>query len=376
MFDVIVLGLGGMGSAAAAHLAARGKRVLGLERFTPAHDRGSSHGGSRIIRQAYFEDPAYVPLVLRAYELWEDLEKDSAEPLYLRTGGLMVGRLDSQLVQGSLRSAREHGLKHELLDANEIARRFPATSPRDYEVALFEAPAGVLFPEACVRAHLRRASALGAELRFDTELTSWQATPGGGVAASTAAGERFEVERLVICAGAWLQQLASDLRLPLRVERNVMHWFQPRLRPELFDPDRLPVYIVDRSRRFMLYGFPSIGKTGVKAAFHHSEIYTTPQDLDRDVAAHEVEAVREALAEWLPAGAGKHLASAVCMYTLTPDEHFLIGQHPSEPAVIIAGGFSGHGFKFCGVVGEVIADLAVEGATRHPIELFSPTRFA
>ncbi|MDQ6767970.1 MAG: FAD-dependent oxidoreductase, partial [Candidatus Eremiobacteraeota bacterium] len=157
MYDVIVLGLGGMGSAAAAHLSARGKRVLGLEQFTPAHDRGSSHGNSRMIRQAYYEDPAYVPLLLRAYALWADLELDSDEPLYLRTGGLMVGRLDSELVQGSLRSAREHNLKHELLEAGEIMRRYPATNPREAEVAVFEEPAGILFPEACIRAHLKRA---------------------------------------------------------------------------------------------------------------------------------------------------------------------------------------------------------------------------
>ncbi len=375
MYDDIVVGLGGMGSAAAAHLAARGRHVLGLEQFTPAHDRGSSHGYSRIIRQAYYEDPAYVPLILRAYELWANLEKSSDEPLYLRTGGLMVGKEDSELVQGSLRSAREHGLKHELLDAKEIMRRYPATAPRDNDVALFELPAGILFPEACVTAHLKLATTLGAELRFTTEVMSWQETPNG-VSVSTANGERFEAQRLVLCAGAWLQQVAADLDLPLRVERNVMHWFQPKSHPELFGPGRLPVYILDRQQRFMMYGFPDVGGAGLKAAFHHSEIYTTPQELDRTVAPAEIEAVSSALAEWLPAGVGNHLASVVCMYTLTPDLHFVIGLHPHAPNVVIAGGFSGHGFKFCSVVGEVLADLAIDGTTRHPIELFSPMRFS
>jgi sarcosine oxidase len=374
MYDAIVLGLGGMGSAAAAHIAARGKRVLGVEQFTPAHDRGSSHGNSRMIRQAYFEDPAYVPLLLRAYELWADLEKDNAEQLYLRTGGLMVGNMDSELVQGSLRSAREHGLKHEVLNANEMVRRFPATAPRESEVALFEEPAGVLFPEACVRAHLQRATRFGADLRFETEVASWQTT-AAGVTVTTGSGERFDAERLVICAGAWLQQVAAELNLPLRVERNVMHWFQPRSHLDLFSPNRLPVYILDRKQRFMLYGFPDLEYAGIKAALHHSEIYTTPQELDRTVAPHEVEAVRQALADWLPAGAGNHLGSSVCMYTLTPDLHFIIGVHPHEPNVIIAGGFSGHGFKFCSVVGEILAELAIEGATFNSIELFSPTRF-
>ncbi len=178
----------------------------------------------------------------------------------------------------------------------------------------------------------------------------------------------------MLCAGAWLAPLVADLHLPLRVERNVMHWFEPSSQPELFAPDRLPVYILDRGERFMLYGFPSVGGSGIKAAFHHSERYETPQTLDRSTTQAEAEAVRASLARWLPQGAGRHLAAVVCMYTLTPDLHFLIGLHPQEPAVVIAGGFSGHGFKFCSVVGEVLADLAVEGATRHPIELFSPRR--
>ncbi|MDQ6768066.1 MAG: N-methyl-L-tryptophan oxidase, partial [Candidatus Eremiobacteraeota bacterium] len=261
-------------------------------------------------------------------------------------------------------------------EAGEIMRRYPATNPREAEVAVFEEPAGILFPEACIRAHLKRATSLGADLRFETEVRSWQARSSGGVEVTIASGERFEAERLIICAGAWLQRIAQELNLPLRVERNVMHWFSPRVRPELFGPDKLPVFIVDRKQRFMLYGFPSVFGSGIKAAFHHSEIYTTPDELDRTVAAHEVEAVREALAQWLPAGAGKHIASAVCMYTLTPDLHFIIGLHPHEPNVIIAGGFSGHGFKFCSVVGETLADLAIEGATFNSIELFSPSRFA
>ncbi len=374
MYDAIVLGLGGMGSAAAAHLAARGKRVLGLEQFTPAHDRGSSHGSSRMIRQAYFEHPDYVPLVLRAYELWHDLEKHSDEPLYLATGGLMVGRENSELIQGSLRSAREHNLEHELLTAADIVSHFPATAPRDTEVAVYEKPAGILFPEACIRAHLKRATMLGAELRFETAVARWQAGKND-VEVTLANGESHHAASLVICAGAWLSQVAADMDLPLRVERNVMHWFQPRSNPELFGPDRLPVYIIDRGQRFKLYGFPDVEYAGVKAAFHHSDRFTTPQELQRTVALTEVDAVSNALSEWLPRAAGNPLASVACMYTLTPDLHFVIGRHQKHANVIVAGGFSGHGFKFCSVVGEVLADLAVDGHSRHSIELFSPTRF-
>jgi len=374
MWDAIVLGLGGMGSAAAAHIAARGKKVLGLEQFTPAHDRGSSHGSSRIIRQAYFEDPAYVPLLLRAYELWHDLETQSDEPLYLRTGGLMVGPTDSVLVQGSLRSAREHGLDHELLSAADIARRFPATAPRDGEVAVFEKPAGILFPEACVRAHLKRATADGAELRFGTPVDAWRADEGS-VEVTLVSGERCRAEHLVVCAGAWLPRLAADMELPLLVERNVMHWFQPTSHPELFGPDRLPVYILDRGQRFMLYGFPDVAKAGIKAAFHHSDQFTTPQELNRTISTAEIDKLRAALVQWLPDGGGKHLAAAVCMYANTPDLHFVIGRHPRHHNVIVAGGFSGHGFKFCAVAGELLAELAFDGTSSKPIYLFSPQRF-
>lgn len=373
VYDAIVIGLGGMGSAAAAHLASRGQRVLGLEQFTPLHDRGSSHGETRIIRKAYFEQPAYVPLLQRAYELWLELEGHNAGALYLKTGGLMVGKPDSPLVQGALYSARAHALAHEILDAAQLRRRYPATRPDKAEIALFEEPAGILFPEACVRSYLDRAAYHGAELRFQTEVAGWQPLESGAEV-TTGAGERFSAERLIVTAGAWLGALMADLALPLRVERNVVHWFDPAAEAQLFAPAALPVYILDRAGHPMLYGFPDVG-SGIKAAFHHSQVYVAAQDVDRRVRAGEVQSVREALTRWLPDGNGAHRASSVCLYTLTPDEHFLVGFHPKHPSVIIAGGFSGHGFKFCSVIGEVVADLACAGRTPHPIELFDLERF-
>ena len=226
-----------------------------------------------------------------------------------------------------------------------------------------------------MRAHLKSAVTSGATLLFETSVASWKSQAHGGVEVTLTGGERYEAGSLVICAGAWLSQVATDMDLPLRVERNVMHWFAPASQPELFTPDHLPIYILDRDQRFMLYGFPDVDQAGLKAAFHHSLIYTTPEELDRSVTAQEVESLREALAQWLPEGAGRHLGSVVCMYTLTPDLHFVIGRHPHDRNVIVAGGFSGHGFKFCSVMGEVLADLVTDGATKHPIDLFSPQRF-
>ncbi len=375
VYDRIVLGLGGMGSAALCQLAGRKQRVLGLEQFHPSHALGSSHGGSRIIRQAYFEDPSYVPLLLRAYELWDDLAQATQREFFVQTGGLMAGRPDCDVVAGSTRSALEHGLAHELLDPDQIRRRFPALRPRHDEIALFEAKAGLLFPEECISAHLQKAVATGAEARFGVKVTGWRITPEGLVVVQTDSGE-VAAEGLVITAGAWLGQIAPDLGLPLQVERNVMHWFEPKANAEHFGPDQLPIYIVERPECTPFYGFPNIGGGGIKIGLHHSKNVTTIASLDRAVANPEVAEMREILAGWMPDGAGRSIRSAVCMYTNTPDENFVIGQHPLHPQVVLAGGFSGHGFKFCSVVGEVLADLALTGTSRHEIDLFRPDRFA
>ncbi|MDQ6823839.1 MAG: N-methyl-L-tryptophan oxidase [Candidatus Eremiobacteraeota bacterium] len=373
MYDSIVVGLGGMGSAAAAHLAQRGRRVVGFEQFAAVHDRGSSHGKTRIIRQAYYEDPAYVPLLLRAYELWHELEQRVGQTLYVRTGGLMVGLPSSAIVAGSERSAREHDLGYEVLDANDIKRRFPTMRPRPEEVGVFEVPAGMLFPERCVRAHLDWAASAGADLRFNSPVIEWGVSRGA-VFVRTAAGDLIEADSIVLCQGAWLRHASGAYALPVRAERNVMHWFEPHA-AHAAELQALPVYIVDRAGNPPLYGFPYIPGEGIKAAFHHSGVYTTPEELQRIVDPIEIETVRIALHEWLPDASGPHVASAVCMYEMTPDEHFLVGVQPDAPNVIIAGGFSGHGFKFCSVMGEIIADLAMQGKSKHPIGLFDPWRF-
>lgn len=375
MYDVIVAGLGGMGSAAARHLAGRGKRVLGLERHTPAHDRGSSHGASRIIRQAYFEGAEYVPLLLRAYELWERLERESGRDLLTLTGGLMVGRRDGELVPGSLASAEEHGLPYELLEAAEIRDRFPTFSPTPDTVALFEERAGFLRPEESVRAHLERAASSGAELRFEEPVLSWEAPASGDrVRVETREGI-YEAERLVISPGAWAPQLLSDLGVPLEVERQVMFWFEPEGDRGLFEPDRFPIFICEPDDGKIFYGVPDGLHGGVKAAFHHVDgAACTPETLDRRVRSEEVSAIRERLAAHVPALAGRCMEARACMYTNTPDLHFVISLHPDYPQIAIACGFSGHGYKFCSVVGEILADLATEGSTRHPIDLFAPAR--
>lgn len=365
-----------MGSAAAYHLASRGRRVLGLEKHTPAHDQGSSHGESRIIRQAYFEGAEYVPLVLRAYELWERLEKESGEDLMSLVGGLMIGRRDGELVSGSVASAEEHGLPYEILDSSEIQSRFPVFAPDNETVALYEERAGFLRPERSVRAHLDRASSLGAELRFEEPVVSWEASTSADRVRVTTTGGVHEAERLVISPGAWAPQLLADMRLPLRVERLVMHWFEPKDGIGPFLPERLPIWIWEPDDGNRFYSFPLVDEErGVKAAFYRAgSVSCDPKTIDREVGEQETEFLRNYLAEYVPALAGRSLKAKTCMYTNTPDQHFVLSQHPEHPQVSVACGFSGHGFKFCSVVGEILADLATEGSTSHPIDLFSPDR--
>jgi sarcosine oxidase len=368
MLDAIIIGLGGMGSAAAFHLSRRGRKVLGIERFSPAHDLGSSHGKSRIIRQAYFEGAEYVPLLTRSYELWEDLERESGESLMEMTGALMLGPPESDVIAGSRMSARKHSLPHEMLDAKEVVRRYPYFSPAPETVALFEKRAGFLRPEATINAHLDLAAKHTADLRFEETVGSWEASEAS-VKVTTDSGE-YEAERLVVAAGAWSGGMLPDMNLPLRVERRVMHWFEPTETP---DPSP-PVFLWAPEGEEVFYAIPD-SPGAMKAAFHYVGEESEPDELDRNVGDDEVAKIHECLGRYAPGLAGRHVESSACMYTNTPDSHFVISTHPEHPNVCVAAGFSGHGYKFCSVVGEIIADLATEGETKHPIGLFDPARF-
>jgi sarcosine oxidase len=377
MFDVIVLGLGGMGSAAAYHLAARGQRVLGLDRYGAAHDCGSSHGGSRIIRQAYYEHPQYVPLVQRAYELWEALERDSGTSLLYLTGGLVIGPPGSSVVEGTIRSANQHQLPHEILSAVELRRRYPAFRPRPDDTAVFETRAGFLRPESAVQAHLHLAAKNGADLHFEEPVLQWTASPGGGVRVTTSLGA-YEAGHLIVAPGAWAPDILRDLQIPFDVRRQVMCWFQPIGTTDSFLPGQFPIYIYDVDGTDVFYGFPATEGPahGVKAAMHTPGERCTADTINRDTSEADASTLRRYLSTFLPELNGPLLKASTCLYTLTPDEHFVIGPHPEHPQVSIAAGFSGHGFKFTPVVGEILADLATEGRSSHPIQFLAPTRFS
>jgi sarcosine oxidase len=356
--DVVVVGLGGVGSAAAAVLARRGLRVLGLDRHPPVHDQGASHGETRIVRTAYFEGAAYVPLLRRAYELWDELG------LLHRTGGLFLGARGSRVLEGSLATAQAHSLPHELLDAAEVAGRFPALRLPPDTVALFETDAGWVPPEAAVAAQLERAAAAGADLRHGEPVLSWSAGPDG-VRVRTPAGTHT-AGSLVLAPGRWAPELLPDLPVPLVVEPRVMHWFAPPGGTAAFE--HLPVWIWECADGTTAYGAPPAAGPdgGVKAALHHS-----PR---RPPAQWPVEEVAALLAPLLPGLGGRVLRSVDCTYTLTPDHDPVVGPHPAAPSVIVACGFSGHGFKLTPVLGEVLADLATTGRTDYDLALFDPLR--
>lgn len=374
-YDAIVVGLGAMGSSAAFQLAKRGLRVLGLEAFTPAHQLGSSGGLSRIIRLAYFEHPAYVPMLRAAWAGWHELESQTGAELLLETGGLYAGRRGSDVLEGSVRSAREHDLPHTLLDADEVSERFPALHLDADMQALHEPLAGLLYPERCIETHLELARQAGAELHFEERVRGWTGHGDQGPLHVMTGTADYDASRLIITAGAWLPELARELDLPLTVERNVLFWFDPVSTPEVLTPDRLPVYIVELDDEHAFYGFPLLPDQGVKVARHHGGRPTTPEHVDREASAADEAPVREFMQRYLPAAAGRRRDGRVCMYTNTPDNHFIIDTHPEDPRVVIASPCSGHGFKFSNVIGRIAADLAIDGGTEFDIGFLSLARF-
>jgi sarcosine oxidase len=373
-YDVIVAGVGAMGSAAAYQLARRGRRVLGLERFDIPHAMGSSHGVNRIIRLAYFEHPLYVPLLRRAYELWRETEATFGEQLLHVTGGLDAGPPDGRVVSGSLAACREHGLAHELMDARETARRFPAYRLAEGHVANFQADAGFVMSERAIVAHVAMALAAGAEIHGREALTGWEPTAGGGVRVTTARGT-YEAERLILSTGAWIGDHVPELTRLAVAERQVLGWFQP-LKPAPFALGAFPVSIVE-TRFGSCYQFPVFGVPGFKIGlYNHLKESGHADALSREPTRADEDALRAVVREVFPDADGPTLALRCCLFTNTPDEHFVVDTLPGLPQVIVASPCSGHGFKFASVMGEVLADLATTGHSMHDLSLFRLARFA
>jgi sarcosine oxidase len=372
-YDAIVLGVGGMGSATVYQLARRGRRVLGLERYDIPHAMGSSHGLTRIIRLAYYEHPSYVPLLRRAYELWDEIERAAGEQLLYRTGSIDAGPPDSRCFAGSLESCQIHGLPHEVLSSEQLTARFPGYRlPADFR-AVFQPDGGFLLSERCIVAHVLAAIEAGAEVHGREQVVAWEPR-GSGVVVRTDR-DTYTADRLVVTAGPWAATLVDELGGLATPERQVLAWLQPR-RPELFQPATFPVFNLFADEGHF-YGFPVFAVPGFKLGrYHHLEEQTTADTVDRECHARDEAPLRAFAERYFPDAAGPTMALKVCMFTNSPDEHFIIDLHPAYPQVSIAAGFSGHGYKFCSVVGEIMADLAEHGGTGHHLGMFRLGRFS
>jgi sarcosine oxidase len=372
-YDAIVLGVGGMGSATLYHLARRGHRVLGIEQFSLGHEFGSSHGVTRIIRLAYAEHPSYVPLLRRSYQLWREMEQTAAERLLFITGGLDIGAPESEMVVGSLRSCIEHEIPHQTLDAAEMSRRFPGYRLPSGMVGVYQSDGGFVLPERSIVTHIMAAQSLGAEVHGCERVQSWREA-GAGVEVQTDR-DVYQASRLIITAGPWAAQAVPALRTLAVPERQVMIWAQP-LRPELFAADVFPIFNM-AAPEGRYYGFPVYSVPGFKMGkFHHRSEQVDPDHMNRDCDREDEAVLREGIARYFPDANGPTLAMKTCLFTNSPDEHFILDLLPGVPQVSIAAGFSGHGFKFATVIGEIMADFALEGGSpRHDLSLFRLERF-
>lgn len=373
-FDYIIVGLGIMGSATLSELTRRGATALGLERFRPGHDRGSSHGRSRIIRESYAEGALYVPLIKRAYELWSELEERSGRTVLTPTGLLLIGTPESGFIEGTLRSAALHNLTCDQLSADELRARHPLFTVPDGAVGVIDRRGGLLDPELCTELYLDEANRAGATCLFDTEVVEWRAD-GTGIEVITATGERFTAGSLILSAGAWLSRLTPQL--PLTVARQALYWFEPQLERSLFTPARFPLFLIELPGSEGLYGFPlqGDGSEGVKVALHYRHAPCDPETVDRAVSATEIESVRAILERFAPALNGPFIRAKTCLYTLTPDEDFIIDYHPDHPNVVLVSACSGHGFKFASAIGEFVADLVTARPARFDLSPFSLKRW-
>jgi sarcosine oxidase len=374
-FDSIVVGLGTHGSAAAASLARRGQRLLGLERFGRGEAHGSSGGWSRMIRLAYFEDPVYVPLARASWDRWRQLETETGSSFLTRTGGLYAGPADSRPVAGAIRSAQEHSLAHEVIDSDEIHRRWPIFEPAPDIFGLLEEQAGSVRIDQANAAHLAVAEQHGARLEFGRRVVDWRPTPGGGFEVETGDGAVVGAEHLVLATGPWIGDFVPDLRLPLQVERECPCWFTPTVDPASVGADRLPIWVMmDEGTAF--YGIPHDPDLGLKVSIHHWGTFVDPDEVDRVVGPADVERIRTFLRARMPTANGPLANATVCLYTNTPDDAFIVDRHPAAAGVAFASACCGHGFKFAPLIGDILADLALNGSTSYVIDRFRAERFA
>jgi sarcosine oxidase len=374
-YDLVVIGVGGMGSAIVAHAAARNLKVLGLEQFSIPNTRGSSHGATRILRIGLHEGPTYVPLVLRAVELWRELGEKIGTPIFHNCGGLDVSLPESRIFKGSKAACEKFGIPHEILDAASTRRRFPALRPDKDMLAVYQPGSGFVLPELAITAHVNSAVAAGAQVHGYERLLGWE--PRGGKYCVHTDRSTYETSQIVFAAGAWIGKLLAEQKIPVVPERTVLGWFSPLTNLLNFQAARLPIWIVDSPEIGHFYGFPIFGIPGFKLG-RLREIPSAA--IDPDLPRHEPDSVDEAdmrgfIKKYFPDADGPIFSMETCFFENSPDRTPIIDRLPGAPGVWICGGFSGHGFKFCSAIGELITDLVTTGSTQFVLDPFRLSRF-
>jgi len=377
IFDVIVIGIGAMGSATVYQLSKiPNLKILGIDQFSPPHIYGSSHGETRIIRQIYFEHPNYVPLVKKSYPMWKELENEAKTQLFVNSGGIYIGEEGYRLMNGLKLTAKEHNFEINIMKSNEIMEKFPAFRVPEKMVGIYDPTAGILFPEKCIEAFISGAENRGAVFNFGekvldikSDTTHEKVITNKGI---------YNAKKVIITAGAYVTVLLKDLQLPLKVEKKKIFWMEPvKEFAQNFTVEKMPIFLIeDEETKIQLYGFPNVLGTGVKSAMHvnKGDNIQDVYKIDRTIDDNDVEEFKSRISAYLPNVFGKLNKSSVCMYTMTPDEHFIIDFIPKNKRIILASPCSGHGFKFSIIIGEILKDLAIKGESEFDLSLFSLNR--
>ncbi|MBC7473105.1 MAG: N-methyl-L-tryptophan oxidase [Candidatus Sericytochromatia bacterium] len=379
-FDVIVVGLGAMGSSACYYLSQNNINVLGLDQFNPPHNFGSSHGETRIIREAYFEHPLYVPLVQRAYDLWEDLQQKTtniksdklennesallSDRLFLKTSGLMLGKKDSGVVSGAKKSAETHNLNYKLFNSDQIKKNYPAFNIPADNIGILENRAGILFPEKCIKKYLEYAKNKGVKINYNEKMISWKSN-NSNITVTTDKNVYY-TDKLILSTGAWIKEIIPNLKL--KITRQVLFWLDTKGNDE-FKSEKFPIYICEKNPEKIFYGFPDLG-TGMKIAFHNHGQEIKPDNLDKNIYSDEIKEISDIVGKYFPKLKTNIIKSEVCMYTNTEDENFIIDYYPSNNNVIVASPCSGHGFKFSSAIGEILSQMANNTSLKFDLDPF------
>jgi sarcosine oxidase len=371
--DVIVVGGGAMGSATAYELARRGVKTRLIEQHFIGHDLGSSHGLSRIIRRDNYNHPDYVPLADCSYALWRELEKTSGESLLTITGIIGIGTPGGRYLTGSELSCKLHDIPYERLTAAEIRKRYPFNVDDNHE-GMFQKDAGILAVERCILMYRQEAKKLGAAIHELEEVLAIEPERHGAPVRVRTRKDEYTADKVVVCAGPWAGRMLKELNLPLRVERQTLGFYVPLERAP-FELGALPAFLFELNADEFYYGFPFFGVDCLKVARHHGGQIVEPETVERNFTTEDDRQLKDFLKKCIPKAAGPLRMGKVCLYTNTPDKHFILDRHPHNENIVIAAGFSGHGFKFASCVGEVMADLATKGKTQHKIDLFKIARF-